>query len=602
MSRSASTDLSARADDHRAAPVAEGTWRSKLGPRLLIAAVVVWLWSLIEVDLLSMTDVGLMSVLPSPFFLALALLTIGFLFVLEHRSHDRLLVGGYLVTFAAVAHATPAILYGTVRYSWSFKHLGMVDYIQRNGEVDPDAVVLQIHHGWPGVFSTTSMVSEITGVEAQTIAIWSPFAFSLVSLLALSIVFRAFVNDERVASLSLWLFVVANWVGQEYFSPQGFTFAIYLALLAVVIPFLRVDEPDPTRFQLHDGADLTTADTRQRLVVACLIVMMLLSISASHQLTPIMVVVSFAILSAFRICRSAWVAVAGLALTIAWASGPALTYLSDNGLDVADALGSPAETSGASVVDIAQVSVGHAIVVVADRFLAEAMIVLAILGLVVVWRRREGGPLIAALLAAPIVLLVTGFRGEVLFRSYLFAVPWIALCSAIALVIVTKDRSFPVQLATRSAVITILLVAFLFAYLGNERTNYFTADEVELVEWVNTNAPPNTLLIEGSQNYPGRARNYERFSFVPISLEPDASLVQMNDDPEGLLYRWMTDERYAASYLILTRSMKNEQESVPSMPAGLLDRIDLALRESDRFRILRSNLDGTVWVAIPEES
>ena len=103
-------------------------WRSLIGPRLLVAAVIAWLWSLIGVDLRAMTDVGLLSVLPPSFFVALTLLTVGFLFVIEYRAEHRILVGAYLVLFAAMVHATPALLYGTVRYSWSYKHLGVVEF------------------------------------------------------------------------------------------------------------------------------------------------------------------------------------------------------------------------------------------------------------------------------------------------------------------------------------------------------------------------------------------------------------------------------------------------------------------------------------------
>ena len=37
----------------------------------------------------------------------------------------------------ALVHGTPAVLYGTLRYSWAYKHVGIVDYILRTGTVDP---------------------------------------------------------------------------------------------------------------------------------------------------------------------------------------------------------------------------------------------------------------------------------------------------------------------------------------------------------------------------------------------------------------------------------------------------------------------------------
>ena len=571
------------------------TWRSLIGPRLLVGALVAWLWSLIGVDLRAMTDVGLLSVLPSSFFVSLALLTVGFLFVLEHRAEQRLLVAGYLLLLSAMAHATPALLYGTVRYSWSYRHMGVVDFIQRTGGVKPNAQYLEIHHGWPGLFSATAMLSDVTGIDTATIAIWTPFVFSLVSLLALSIVFRGFVSDPRIWSLALWMFIVANWVGQEYFSPQGFTYVLYLSLLAIVIPFDRVTGRDGGRFEFRDSGDFLRGYSAN--VGASLIGMLIVfSIVASHQFTPIMVVVTFAMLAIFGVARSTWVSVTTLGATLIWLVGPALTYVRDNDREAARTFGSPAESSGASLIDTADVSTGHAIVVVADRFLAEAMVVLAIVGIVAIWRRRQGSELIAALIAAPLVLLFTDFGGEALVRTYLFAVPWIALASAYALTTLVEQRSFAPRLAVRSIVISLLLIAFLLSYLGKERSNYFTPEENDLAAWVYDTAPPNTLLIEGSRNYPGSSRNYENVYNVPISREPDDSLLYMDADPEGTLYRWMTSDQFDASYFILTRSMVNEQESVPTMPPELLERIDTALRASDRFKIVQSNQDGAVFV------
>ena len=69
----------------------------------------------------------------------------------------------HLVTFIAVIHATPAILYGTLRYSWAFKHVGIVDYILRNGSVDPTLPVGGIYHNWPGFFTGSALMTSIAG-------------------------------------------------------------------------------------------------------------------------------------------------------------------------------------------------------------------------------------------------------------------------------------------------------------------------------------------------------------------------------------------------------------------------------------------------------
>ena len=55
----------------------------------------------------------------------------------------------------------------------------------------------------------------------------------------------------------------------------------------------------------------------------------------------------------------------------------------------------------------------------------------------------------------------------------------------------------------RVGALAVLLAAFMFAYLGKERANYFTDDEIAVVTRFYDSAPAGSLLIEGSRNYPG---------------------------------------------------------------------------------------------------
>ena len=55
-----------------------------------------------------------------------------------------------MVALVAATHGTPALLYGTLRYSWAWKHLGIIDYIHRHGSVDPSLKTLGVYHNWPG--------------------------------------------------------------------------------------------------------------------------------------------------------------------------------------------------------------------------------------------------------------------------------------------------------------------------------------------------------------------------------------------------------------------------------------------------------------------
>jgi hypothetical protein len=562
---------------------------------VLIVAMGSWLSSLSGVNLRSMRTVGLLSVMPVTFFVSLALLTAGFMGVVGRHSSPRPLLAGYLVALATVMHGTPAILYGTVRYSWSWKHIGVVDYIQRHAALDPDAQFLGIYHSWPGLFALTATVSDVTGLDSHTIAIWTPLLLTLLTLLALWLIFQALVDDQRIVWLALWLFAVANWVGQEYFSPQGFTYVLYLTLLAVALPFGRHARGRRARTVLLAGVGPTPTRGHERFAVVVFLILVMTTIVASHQLTPLMVVVTLAAAALLRTSRTMWLAIVGAAMTIAWIAGPAWSYVRREAPGLFDTVGSPSQTSSASFLDTQGISAGQAAVVIGDRFLVQAMLVLAFVGIVSRLLRRRPVGLLCALLCAPAVLLVTDYGGEVLFRVYLFAIPWLGLCAAFAVTAVFDGQPTWFAQAARTVAAGVLLVGFLFAYLGKEASNYFTPAEVEVTTWLYEHAPPNSLLVEGSRNYPGSSRNYENFRYVAIGREPADSQARIQADPEAAMYRWMSDDRFSGSYLAITRSQKMAEASVPSMPPGLLDEIENALRASPRFEVLRQNSDAVVF-------
>jgi hypothetical protein len=585
--------LSSAASGAKAAARAAG--RIRRPTLVLLAALAFWLSSLVGVDLRSMNSVGLLSVVPVTYFVALALLTAGYMFTSARYPDRSPLLAGYLVALATVIHGTPAILYGTVRYSWSWKHLGVVDYIQRHGDLDPDARFLAIYHNWPGLFGLTATVADVTGIDTRTIATWTPLVLTLVGLLALWLIYQALVDDRRIVWVALWIFAVGNWVGQEYFSPQGFTFVLYLTLLAVALPFARRVRGRRGGPVLGTGVGPTPKDRWGKVAVVTFLLLVTATIVASHQLTPLMVVVTLAMAALFRASRTMWLALVGMALTVAWILGPALSYMRREARGFLDGVGAPSETASASFLDTGQISVGQAAVVIGDRFLVQAMLVLGLVGIVSRLLRRRSVGLLCALLFAPAVLFVTDYEGEVLFRVYLFAVPWLALAAAFTITTLFDGQPAWFAHVARTAIALVLLVGFLFAYLGKEASNYFTPEEVEVTTWLYEHAPPNTLLVEGSRNYPGSSRNYENFQYVAIGREPADSQARIQADPEAAMYRWMSDDRFAASYLLITRSQKMAEASVPTMPPGLLDELEVALRASPRFEVIRQNSDAVVF-------
>jgi hypothetical protein len=223
---------------------------------------------------------------------------------------------------------------------------------------------------------------------------------------------------------------------------------------------------------------------------------------------------------------------------------------------------------------------------------------LALLG--AIRRLRKGfWDLSMMLLAATPMLMLAGnsYGGEILFRIYFFTLPFMAFLAA--------GFFFPSQHSGRSwfttfATIVVslaMLIGLGFAYYGKDQQYYFTPNEVAATSYLESIAPPGSLIVEGTSNYPLRYRNHTlRTQHVAFVREPREALAKILADPVTVFVRWMSNEEYPASYLIITRSMKAEVDMLGTMPAGSLDAIEDALLKSPSFRVLYENPDATIFV------
>ncbi|MEY2536184.1 MAG: hypothetical protein QOF29_4094, partial [bacterium] len=249
-------------------PRAAAVPRAALAPAIAAGVAGVGLWALgvQATNWRAMSDLGLVSVLSPVAFVGLAALAAGFAVVVNAERLRPVLAGGFLVALVAVLHATPPLLYGTLRYSWAYKHVGIVDYILRHGGVDPSISLLPVYHDWPGFFEIDALITWLTGIPAMAQATWAPLIFNLLDIAALLYLLRGLTDDRRVHWRAAWIFFAASWIGQDYFAPQAFAFCLYLVLLGVVV----------------------RAPTPRRLVAAAALIAL---IAVSHPLTGVMMVI-----------------------------------------------------------------------------------------------------------------------------------------------------------------------------------------------------------------------------------------------------------------------------------------------------------------------
>lgn len=149
-----------------------------------------------------------------------------------------------------------------------------------------------------------------------------------------------------------------------------------------------------------------------------------------------------------------------------------------------------------------------------------------------------------------------------------------------------------------AAVAVLAPLVILTAYYRKEDTNHFTPQEAAAARYLDTHAPPRSLLVDATNDYPFSFKNHKRFFFVPIAEEPSASRDRVLADPATALSSWANGRAYRAVYVILTRSQKVEAESDGVLPRWSVDVIQNALLASPRFRVVFRNRDATVFSAL----
>lgn len=586
--------------------------RAGLAGNLLVAvaiaaALALWWTSLALIDPDALDDFGLIAILPWPWWAALVLVASCFVYGLT-PSADRLWVRvSALLALIVLLHATPPIVYGTLRYSWAWKHIGIVDYILRHGGVNRTEDFLAAYHNWPGFFWISAKIAEVFRMDALDIADAVRFVpvFSNIAFAALLwAIYRRFTDNETVIWAALWIYICANWVGQDYYAPQALAYALHLLVLALCLgPLMPATRPGPRRMFRPETwfaplrARTRPAPTWLRILAVLAVSLAILGIVVSHQLTPLVLVLSLLLLALFTPLSLGYPLLAILAL-IFWVIYPAAPFTALYLPGEVASLGQTMDGVTDKMVNTGQVDLGVAVVVWAGRALSGAVVLLGILGWWRLWRRGRPTAIICALLIAPgLVLGVTSYGGEAVFRIYFFCLPFLAFFAGSAFFAQAWGKGSAIMRPVFLVAGLLMAVGFLFGNNGKDRQYRFSTDEVAAAEWMYARGAPGALLVEGARSYPSQFMYYENFTYVPISNERPAARQKILDDPAGELSRWFSDPDWKDGYVIITRSQKAYVEALGIAPLGAYDRLERDLLASPDFRLVFANRDARVFRA-----
>ncbi|MCV7366262.1 glycosyltransferase [Mycolicibacterium duvalii] len=543
-------------------------------------AVGCWLISLPRIRLDLIGDFGLLPLLPLTFWVALATAVIGCAVLILQGGTRHWLLGAYLITLIVFLHATPSALYGTLRYSWAWKHVGVVDFFLRHHGIDDSIRELGVYQRWPGFFTLNATMAQSAGLSTVLdYAPWAPVVFNILFLGPLYLIYRAFTNDSRLVWAGLVVFVLGCWVGQDYFAPQPTAFFLMLTIIAVCVRYRtpRPRGPSPDRYR-----DIT---------VSAAILLMVGAIACTHQLTPLMVVFALVAL-AFCRYRVRWLLPAALLIALGWDVVFAWPWISGNIRSVVESIGAPGANAKSGFINLSAASPSQVVVAQIDRAHSAAIGLLAILGFARRFRNHRESVLVLLALAPIPMFLLNDYGGEMIFRVYLFAMPFLAFYAAAAFFPTERNgRSAGTRLALPIMAL-VLIPGFLFSYYGKEEANYFSHREVEASRFVYGTAPRGSLIIGETSDFPWAFMNYEYYDYMRFALfEPDDRQAII-DNPVELFGDMMSRHHHA--YLLITRSQIADTEMIGAMPPGSIDAIERELEQSPQFSVIFRNQDAVV--------
>lgn len=536
-------------------PPAPGPWRERWRPTragvvtgaLLVAALLLY-WvpaaRLDDTDLDRMGGLGLVSVLPPLTLAGAALLVVVFGALLwRGREHRALLLVTLLATVVSL-HALPAVIETEPRFATAWQHLGFLDYIDRTGSAVPD---LDARWSWPGFFAVAAFVARACGVTDLTEVIrWWPTLIELLYLAPLFLLTRALRASWRARWTGIWVFALSSWVGQDYFSPQGFTYLLYLAFVAILLVWFRAPRMVWTTVRPGES-EVEPAERRQRAVLLLVVVGLFAASVPAHQLTPFVMLGVLAALVLLGRSELRGLPVLFGVLVIGWLGFMAEPYWSGHFDDLFGGVGGVGGNVSSSVSGrIEGGSPAHKLVLYARVLLAGTVLAFACWGW---WRRRRHRYLERAL---PVLTFVPflgfgmqSYGGEMALRVFMFALPGAALLTGLALFpragVTAEERSagrgrgHRAGLAPLAALLTGLLLmgGFLVARWGNEAFERIRPGEVAAMEYVYAHDDPTVRLLWLSDDpvknvtpaMPWGARDMEKVEYVPTLAPSDPVLV-----------------------------------------------------------------------------
>ncbi len=578
-------------------------WDVALPLMLLMISAALFAFSAGSINLKGMTDLGIISVMPPAIYIALLILTCSFLWTLYQAEQRTALLILHIILLIFILHGITVPAEEVPRFNVTWRHVGIVDYILRNHAVNPR---IDAYFNWPSFFILSAFAMEVMGLKDPIqLAFWPSVFNNLLYIAPLLLILQSVTENRKLIWYGLWLFYLANWIGQDYYAPQALNYFIYISILGILLStfkgtqtllwleriFNRINRRvvlSETQEQKNLVHGRNTA-RRQRLVGLLVILLAMLFSVTSHQLTPFAILISVAVLSVFnQISARGLVYIIGI-MILAWLAYMAVAYMQDRTDTLIANMGRVDAAISENVTKRLNGSLGHTFIIRVRLLVTLIFWGLAFLGGI---RRIYANylDLTPVLLALPpfTLLILQFYGGEMMLRVYLFTLPFMVFfASALIFTDWPKERIRWQLLA--AGLLSILLIAFFYmSRYGNEKIDQFTQKEVEAVNYVYKIAESGALIAAPSPHYPISYEGYENYSVKFYNEEI------LTDDVDALILA-MEQKKARASFFVITTSQESFFYIFYNYLPEKWPEFEEKMIASDRFELIYSNEDARVY-------
>lgn len=613
-----------------------GTW---LPPLLTVEGLVMYVLALRVapgplrgVDLTHVDGLGLISALPSTAFIAILLMITAFFVTIAQNTDRKFLLLFQIAAITFALHGAAALIEDTPRFHTAYVHAGFVEFINRTGTSSP---VLDARFAWPGFFALLAFVTKAAGVtDLTTIMRWTPLLSNLLYLLPFVLILRQVVATTRARWFAALLFVIVQWIGQDYLSSQGFTYAIYLAFVAIVLRWFGKVEPRekpmPAKGRIRrllarldgltPGELAHSTGVYDRSIMLIVLIGLFGTATASHQITPFMML---GVLTGLILLRRSSLSGAlpfflGL-MVLAWISYQTVTFWSGHIDQLFGGLGRILENLQRNTGDRIEGSdPRHAFVLMARLGICALILLLAATGLLRRLRRGVGDRAALLLLCIPVLALgLQSYGGEIGLRIYLFALPGACILAAYAFfpnlpagTAEAPEETVPIRrrnirfnpettrrlsLLLAAGCALVLSMSFLVARYGNEQFERVSKDEVRAMHYVYKHDEPSGRVLylvpmigpEVTPTIPWGERDFDKISYQQVLVDKNPAQLSSVIDKFRVLppNTYLVASRGQAAYLQLNHGFPDDWAS----------RFRAALDASPELKRVFNSADAAVY-------